>query len=690
MSINVAKLFATMGFSIDTTDVTKVNNVINSVKTSSNELSRKLFVMNNHLQKSQGYLSKIAKADGTGKAIGNMGTRYVNLAKSVDTARTSTSKFGRLLTIIEPRLESTGNKLDALTLKWKGLNDVIKEANTNLSQVSSRVPRSPAQAHLGIRNGRYVGQGGSGYTQGGYVGQQRYSSKDKSFLQEALSGIPLMLNPFTPSGMLAGGAVTAGVALKETVSAGRERIKSQNVMLMAAEDQNQYAKSLEFVRKESHRLGQDTTEMGMAFGKVLQSAKGKMDFKEVQNTFTAFGEMMVAMGSNVEDQKGVYRALTQMLSKGKIEAEEEGQMAERGLPAKELVKKAAMATYGVDEDKYQSMRQKGQVKFEDIAPELNKMLREMANNNDALQNHLNTSMTAQARFMNTLKDGAEALMKAGLDDFLKMTFNGLTAIMPHLLTFTKGLLGAAKGVTTLVGSIGKFVSDNPKSLLAVSAISTAIALLASRTGFAALTFARFGLGVTGALAMIGKAMRRILPLFVLMTVFEGYDSYMKGNDNWMARFVDWLQILYLEVDLFVSKLQLAFMDIKNLEMPKWRVDIDANGIGIESQLAPKGDTTLGRTYNLATGMLGGIKELGRRWLTPQDNNKENKKPWSVPQPIWDMHNPPQNSSSRVTPTEGTVKLIIDNGTNTSEVNIPLNARSEQTFKMSLGGTGYIV
>ena len=153
-----------------------------------------------------------------------------------------------------------------------------------------------------------------------------------------------MLNPFTPSGMLAGGAVTAGVALKETVSAGRERIKSQNVMLMAAEDQNQYAKSLEFVRKESHRLGQDTTEMGMAFGKVLQSAKGKMDFKEVQNTFTAFGEMMVAMGSNVEDQKGVYRALTQMLSKGKIEAEEEGQMAERGLPAKELVKKAAMAT----------------------------------------------------------------------------------------------------------------------------------------------------------------------------------------------------------------------------------------------------------------------------------------------------------------------------------------------------------
>ncbi|RXF07835.1 hypothetical protein EG878_17190, partial [Enterococcus faecalis] len=189
---------------------------------------------------------------------------------------------------------------------------------------------------------------------------------------------------------------------------------------------------MEYVRAESNRLGQSTTEMGLGFAKVMQSVQGKLSLEKTQKIFTGFGELMTVMGNSADDQKGVYRAMTQMFSKGKIEAEEEGQMAERGLPMKELVKRAAMEVYKVDQKGYEKMRKAGSVKAEDVLPRVAELMSEMANKNNALEKALNQSLVKQQQFMNRLNDFAENIMTSGLDAFLGEVFDLLTGIVDHV------------------------------------------------------------------------------------------------------------------------------------------------------------------------------------------------------------------------------------------------------------------
>ena len=338
-------------------------------------------------------------------------------------------------------------------------------------------------------------------------------------------------------------------------------------MTAATKDTEEYTKAMAYVRAESNRLGQSTTEMGLGFAKVIQSVQGKLSLEKTQKIFTGFGELMTVMGNSADDQKGVYRAMTQMFSKGKIEAEEEGQMAERGIPIKELVKKAAMEVYKVDQKGYQKMRKAGAVKAEDVLPRVAELMSEMAKKNNALDKALNQSVVKQQQFMNRLNDFAENIMNSGLDAFLGKVFELLTGIVDHVEylgsayeTTFKALNSFTNGngvlITVLTVVLGLLLRKRKTLIASGRAASTFLGSLKNLGGFIAGVFNSRLLLLAGRFIWITTLIEGIA------FVSDQITKKLSGESNW----IDWLTMKF---ELLGLKIQTITMDARQSFQAFW-------------------------------------------------------------------------------------------------------------------------
>ncbi|WP_035061043.1 tape measure protein [Andreprevotia chitinilytica] len=126
------------------------------------------------------------------------------------------------------------------------------------------------------------------------------------------------------------------------------------------------ATDLAWVRELSKELGLEVSSTAQAF--ALFSGATRETVLEGQNTkdvFRAISTASTAMGLSLDDTKGALLALTQMVSKGTVQAEEfRGQLAER-LP---IATKAAADALGVTTAEFTRMLNNGQVIASDFLP----------------------------------------------------------------------------------------------------------------------------------------------------------------------------------------------------------------------------------------------------------------------------------------------------------------------------------
>ena len=175
--------------------------------------------------------------------------------------------------------------------------------------------------------------------------------------------------------MLGGSAVTgAAVGVNEVRKAGQDIQRMENMLLFstnakdAAGAQLEYARNLEFVRKESLRLGLDTAELGKAFAQVNMSAGGKMSEDARKKMFTDMAEYSMVTGAGQEDQKLIFKAVNQMFSLVRIMAEEMNQLTERGVPRQQLYN-IAREKYGVkDTEAVLELQNKGKLQPDAVLP----------------------------------------------------------------------------------------------------------------------------------------------------------------------------------------------------------------------------------------------------------------------------------------------------------------------------------
>jgi tape measure domain-containing protein len=110
----------------------------------------------------------------------------------------------------------------------------------------------------------------------------------------------------------------------------RQQIRTQ---LLVVENNNaeKAAATYNFLRQEADRLGLTFEDLAKNFANYAISAKAAgLSTGEIRKTFVATAESVVGMRLSAEDADGVFRAMTQIMSKAKVQAEElRGQLGDR-------------------------------------------------------------------------------------------------------------------------------------------------------------------------------------------------------------------------------------------------------------------------------------------------------------------------------------------------------------------------
>ena len=190
--------------------------------------------------------------------------------------------------------------------------------------------------------------------------------------------------------------------------------------------QEDFTRAQAFLARVSEQYGVGINELTKSFTQFYVSAKDKLSGSEIEGIFESISKAAGAMGLSVDQQEGAFLALTQMLSKGTIQAEElRGQLSER-LPGAFGILAKSM---GVTEQELNKLLKDGKVLAAEVLPAFAKEL-EKAYGIENLKRveSLNASTTRLSNtwtgFIRTLSEGENPL-----SSFLQIGIDNLTTIL---------------------------------------------------------------------------------------------------------------------------------------------------------------------------------------------------------------------------------------------------------------------
>lgn len=224
-------------------------------------------------------------------------------------------------------------------------------------------------------------------------------------------------------GAFIGGSVAVGlIGLKNQVVAATQAVVDAQVQLdrwrngfaFGAGGMAQGAREFAFVREEVNRLGLDLGSTAAQYMKMVAASRGSaLAGAQTREVFKAIAEASVVMGMNAEQNERAFMAVTQMMSKGKVMAEElRGQLSEH-LPGSFAIAARAM---GVTEVELNKLMETGQVFSADFLPKFAAQLRkELAGSVEqsslSMQANLNRLSTSWLNFK-------QQFAQSGAGDFL--------------------------------------------------------------------------------------------------------------------------------------------------------------------------------------------------------------------------------------------------------------------------------
>lgn len=148
-------------------------------------------------------------------------------------------------------------------------------------------------------------------------------------------------------------------------------------------------------------------------------------------TLTAVGDAVSAIGGGQEELQGVSMAIFQMASKGKISAEEMNQLAERGIPAWQMIADAQ----GKSVQQMMEMSQNGELFAKDVLPQLTEQLGKRFGGAMEKQSSTFNGM------LSTIKDNLKMIasqMSQGLFENLKSSMEGAIPLLSGFMELLKG------------------------------------------------------------------------------------------------------------------------------------------------------------------------------------------------------------------------------------------------------------
>ena len=464
--MQIASMFASLGFKVDTSGLDKFKQSLASARHEFTNLNQGVKQSSKHLRSLKSALESVDTALNKVRGAG-ANNRIIVSYRDMATAVEKVNKHLQNITTHQPNTTKAIGKINssvhAGVKHWNDYANAVNRARDALRQVRSRIQdiRSNSNISINVRqsgnlNSRGSNTGSPSNATGGMLGGTTIIPLGGRRMLAGLLGGSLQ------SAILGGGIASVGYGAAQAVKASQEQTRMEMALTMSSNSLREFDDSLKYVKEEALRLGLTSVDLGKAFAQVNIAAEG-LSQDQKKRMFTGVNEYMATVGLDKEAQGGVYRAMYQMFSKGKIQQEEVNQLAERGMSIK-VFRDSAMQAYGIkDVNQLLKMQQEGQLTdvgkvWQTYAENLQKM----AHANGAFDKMQSSSITQMNRFKESLKQLSKELMDSGLDELLGSVFKGLTAITQALIPLAKNLkpvIGALKEIVTTFGDWYEKLND---------------------------------------------------------------------------------------------------------------------------------------------------------------------------------------------------------------------------------------
>lgn len=197
--------------------------------------------------------------------------------------------------------------------------------------------------------------------------------------------------------------------LKAAIESGIRYEKFQTTLSIVSGSSEAATKELDWLMETANRLGVSFTQSVEPFAKFSAAAKGLIPKSDIKAIFEAFSEASAALHFNRQEVQGVFLALQQMASKGRVSMEElRLQLAERIPGAMRLAARAM----GVDIQTLEDQIRRGALSAEDFLVKFAAQI--SAKFGDAAAMAAERALGAFRRLQNAVFDATQAFVRGGL------------------------------------------------------------------------------------------------------------------------------------------------------------------------------------------------------------------------------------------------------------------------------------
>lgn len=426
--MNIAKYVASVGFDVNTRDIQKVDRALGLVEKKLKDFKKR-----------------------------SMGAFSIDLVN---------------FNVNQQRLNrSLGNALDLASSKvaFEISNFVVDQQRLNRVMTTSimQASRIASQSAL-IRPNTHAPT---------HVNQQAPSGRNTR-AYAGLGGIGLgLMGPIGYGALaLAGGGYGLSALNQRNQEVVSAQLQAQAVVQQAGGTVEQGQQSFEFLRSQAQRIGFNYLDASPDYNKLLSGLTGAgMSISQGQQVYKGFAELSRVNKLDRVQQQRVFRALSQIAGKNKLQSEElAGQLAESLPGAVSLFARAYQQQIGGNKTGQEAITQlldamkKGQVKGNILTYAGNLASQQAA---PSLEAASKASQAEQARYQNTLNDLAMVASSSGVeegfarifrtlnnglkesDDLIKglaQGFNEATKFADDLLLFPQSFIRALEGRDSLV------------------------------------------------------------------------------------------------------------------------------------------------------------------------------------------------------------------------------------------------
>ncbi len=337
--------------------------------------------------------------------------------------------FVKPLAEAERRLKLASTALREQITATAGSRDALRQAGINTSQLSQEQGRLLAVAKNAANT---VEQLTAAYEKNGEAAGR--ASKGKGLFNDE-GRTTLSLAQRIRGQLLAIASAYVGIfgAITTVTDAlkvyNEQQALQSRLSLAVGNDPGRIAAESQYIEKQSDRIGINFREASKGYSSFAVSAvKAGQDVNNVRFIFESFAEAGKVLNLSGFQLEGLFNAISQSFSKGKIQAEElRGQIGER-LPGAFQFAQEALKEFYPDLDK---ALEQGQVSAENMVLIAESVRRAVA---DRLPDAIKTLSAEQERFNNTINRFKLAIAEGGFAD----AFKNLLLELNTLLNSTDG------------------------------------------------------------------------------------------------------------------------------------------------------------------------------------------------------------------------------------------------------------